>query len=420
MWNKPIRLYAVCFALYAAVVSLLLWMGSGNTVPDTLAGSPVDPATFLTPEQLRQSEVYGFQRNWLFFLSYPWEWGIYVVLLFGGYVKRWEQKLEGTRLPFAVRLAAVTAAIQAIAFVGFLPLRLISYALSRGNGISVQPLAGWARDRLVAFGIDTVIMIAVAVVAFAIIRRGGRWWLKLWLLSVPFTLFLMYIQPVVIDPLYNTFSPLSDPELKHRIEQMASEAGIPTERIFEVNLSEKTNALNAYVDGIGPSLRIVLWDTTLTRMTPDEVMLIVAHEIGHYTMHHLEWSVLGALGASLVMLWIGGWLLPQLVGRFGKTLGIREVGSAASLPLVLLLLSVLTFVSLPFSNAVSRQAERAADRYAEQLIGHSDSAISMYQKLAAATLDQVNPPLLVKLFRSTHPSAMERIVHAIEFESGSR
>lgn len=418
--NKPIRLYYVIFALYAAVIGLYLWFASANTVPDTLKGTPADPATFLSAEQLRSSETYSAQRNWLFFIAYPWEWGIYIVLLFGGFAKRWEERLSRLRLPFAVKLSALAVLVSAVAFVIQMPLRVTGYLLSRSNHISTQPPAGWIRDKLVAFGVSTLITLAVVFVSFWFIRKGGRWWMKLWLLSIPFTLFLMYIQPVVIDPLYNQFSQLSDSQLKQKIEHLTAEAGIPTERIFEVNMSAKTNALNAYVDGIGPSLRIVLWDTTLKRMSENEIMLILAHEIGHYTMHHLEWSVLGAVGGSLALLFIGSVVLRAAIRRFGAVWGIREPGQPAALPLMLLLLSMLSFVSLPFSNAVSRGAERAADRYAEQLIGSSVSAVSMHQKLAKATLDEVNPPWIVTIFRSTHPSAMERIVDAQAFENRSR
>jgi Zn-dependent protease with chaperone function len=202
--------------------------------------------------------------------------------------------------------------------------------------------------------------------------------------------------------------------------ELASGAGIPAERVYEVDMSAKTNALNAYVDGIGSSLRIVIWDTTLKQLNEEEILQIVAHEIGHYVMRHLEWSALGAVGASLVMLWLGSYLLRSAIRRWGGRWGIREPGQAAVLPLVLLLMSVLTFVSLPFSNAVSRQAESAADRYAMELIGHAGGAVSMQQKLSKATLDEVDPPLIVKWFRSSHPSALERIADAQAFDTAQK
>src|SRR5690606_27504033 len=108
-------------------------------------------------------------------------------------------------------------------------------------------------------------LLAVSAVAFWVISRGGRWGLKLWLMSIPFTLFMMYIQPVVIDPLYNDYYRLKDPVLERKILDLAQRADIPADRVYEVDMSEKTNSLNAYVTGLGSSLRIVLWDTTLNK-----------------------------------------------------------------------------------------------------------------------------------------------------------
>lgn len=98
---------------------------------------------------------------------------------------------------------------------------------------------------------------------------------------------MMYIQPVVIDPLYNEFYPLKDKELEAKILSLADQADIPSEHVFEVNMSEKTNALNAYVTGIGENSRIVLWDTTLNSLTDEEILFIMAHEMGHYVEKHI-------------------------------------------------------------------------------------------------------------------------------------
>jgi len=154
----------------------------------------------------------------------------------------------------------------------------------------------------------------------------------------------------------------------------------------------------------------------LKKLDEQEILLIVGHEMGHYVMHHLEWSALGAIGSSLVMLWLGGRLYTFIVRRRGEELGIRKPADPAALPLLLLLLSVMSFVSLPVSNLVSRQAEAAADRYGMELVGSSEGAVTMYQKMAVASLSDVNPPLLVRWFRASHPSDMERIVEAERFE----
>lgn len=407
---------ALVFAAYALMMAAYVFYTYPNNVPNAYKGTAVDPAVFYTHAQLLDSEKLNAARNWIFFLSGPWEWLIYFVLLATGAARKWKAALERTRLPLIVRFPLFVLLVNAFAFVCYLPLRVASYALSRSYGITTQPAGGWIRDKLVDFGVGYVTALLVTAVVFWMLSRRGRWWFKLWLISIPFTLFSMYVQPVVIDPLYNHFGRLTNPALESKILAMANEAGIKADRVYEVEMSGKTNAMNAYVTGIGPSLRIVLWDTTLNKMTEPEILLIMAHEIGHYAMHHLEWSAVGAVGSSLAMLWIGSLLYEWLVRKRGERWGIRSRSDYAALPLLLLLLSVLSFVSLPISNAVSRQAEAAADRYGMKLVGNADAAIPMYRQLAVASLSDVNPPLLVRWFRDTHPSDMERMVYALQFQ----
>ncbi|WP_308637480.1 M48 family metallopeptidase [Paenibacillus silvisoli] len=408
-WSAAVAGYAVLMALY-------VWYTSPNNVPAAYVGTPADPASFFSAGQLKDSAVLNAMRNWIFFMSGPWEWLIYVFLLFGGLARYWRDALERRGLPMIVRFPIFVLLVDAASFILYLPLRVLSYGLSKSYGITTQPVTGWIRDKLVAFGVGYVTLLAVSAVAFWILSRKGRWWLKLWLLSVPFTVFMMYVQPVVIDPLYNTFTRLSDPQLEARILELAAKADIPANRVYEANMSAKTNAINAYVTGISSSLRIVLWDTTLKQLTEQEILLIMAHEMGHYVMHHLEWSALGAVGSSLAVIVIGGGLYTWCIRRFGARVGIRSRSDMTALPLLLLIIAVLSFASLPISNAVSRGAESAADAYAMDLLGTADGSISMQQKTAVVTLSDVNPPLLVRWFRDTHPSDMERIIAAMKFE----
>lgn len=415
--SKCLKLIFGLFVLYAVAIGLYLWLASIDPIPKLFKGSAADPATFLTETQLQQSVIYSALRNWIFFVRYPWEWAIYLVLLFTGTAGRWQDKLAQAAWPSFVRFPVYVLLLSLVSYAALLPLRLISYALARHYGVSTQPIWSWIRDYAVTFAIDLVMLTLVSSTAFWFIRRGGRWWLKLWVASVPFILLMMYIQPVIIDPLYNEFSRLSNPQLEQRILALADKADIPADRVYEVNVSEKTNALNAYVNGIGASLRIVLWDTTLQRLDENEILLIMAHEMGHYVMRHLEWSALGAVASSFFLLWIGSTFYQAALRRWGPVWGIRKADDAAALPVLLLILSLLNFAFTPAANFVSRQAERSADEYAIRLIGSTEGAVTMYQKLASSSLSEMNPPLLVKLFRSTHPSLMERIAEVQDEET---
>ncbi|MDI4646816.1 M48 family metallopeptidase [Cohnella hashimotonis] len=407
-----LRMYGLWLAGCAAIVLLYVWYTSPNAVPDAYKGTAADPFLFYTSDQLRESATLNAIRNGIFFFSWPWQWAIYLFLLTGGWSRAWKERIEAGRLPAFVRLPLYVLLVYAVSVLLYLPLKIASYAVSRGYGISTQTAGSWLEDRGLDFVIGYITALAVFAVARWVMSRGGRWWLRLWLISVPFTLFMMYVEPVVIDPLYNKFEELSDPTLESAILDLAGKADIPADRVYEVRMSDKTNAINAYVSGIGSSLRIVLWDTALTKLERPEIMQIMAHEMGHYVKHHLEWSAIGAIGSSFALLWIGGAVYKIVVRTRGREWGISRITDMNALPLILLLLSVLNFVSLPVSNAVSRQAEADADRYALELLGTADGAVSMHQKLAVAALSDVNPPLLVKWLRSTHPSDMARIVQA--------
>jgi STE24 endopeptidase len=410
-----IRRYWFWFAVYAVGMGIYLWFTRSNTVPSAYQGTAADPAQFMNASELRASEIYSAQRNWLFFMLSPVEWGMYIMMLFSGWARRLQERLEKLGWWRIVRFPAYVLPVHAAAFAACLPLRFIGYVLSRHNGISTQSIPGWLKDKLIELGVGAVPLVAAIAAAMWLIRRGGRWWLKLWLLSVPLILFMMIVQPVFVDPLYNRYTRLSDPQLEAKIIEMAGKAGVPADRVYEAEMSAKTNAYNAYVNGIGPTLRIVLWDT-LHRLEEEEALSIVAHEMGHYVLHHLEWSALGAVVSSLVLLGAGRVLFNRIIRKWGAVWGVRKPWESAAIPVMLLLVSILSFATLPFSNLVSRQAERAADHYGMELTGSTEGIVSMNQKLSKATLDDVFPPLLVRWFRSTHPSAMERIHDAEIFE----
>lgn len=245
-----------------------------------------------------------------------------------------------------------------------------------------------------------------------------KWWVYAWLLSVPFTLFLYFIQPVVIDPLYNKFYPLQDEALKEKILNIADKADIPAENVYEVNMSEKTNALNAYVNGIGSNLRIVLWDTTLNKLSDNQVLFVMAHEMGHYVMNHLYWNLISSIVLSFLGLWIGSVIYRKWVEKYGKSWGVKGIGDLAALPVLLLIFSLLSFAISPVENAVSRKAERDADLYAIEMTKNPEAAVGAFQQLATVSLSEVNPPKIVKWFLYGHPTMLERIHFLDSYNTG--
>ena len=223
---------------------------------------------------------------------------------------------------------------------------------------------------------------------------------------------LTFIQPVVIDPLYNDFSTLKNKELETKILAMADKADIPAKHVYEVNMSEKTNALNAYVTGIGPNARIVMWDTTLKQLKDKEILFIMAHEMGHYVMKHIYWGV-----ASYVLLsFIGMYLISRIINMC-----IRKWGYAANVKSSMFL--NFTFIFLNFfcplfcitaSNKLCFSYRRTSGRSIRSRYDEGREIwCKTFQYLSKTSLSQVNPPALVKFFLYTHPPIFERI-HTFE------
>ncbi|MGZ4159388.1 MAG: M48 family metallopeptidase [Neobacillus sp.] len=415
---RKMGVYAVlAYVIYGLFFYWYLFYFADTKLPFEYQGTKADPSTFLNGRELMLSEEYSKIRNLLYFLSTPFEWLFYFVILLFGLSKVFKQWAENSSKYKLLQTGIYIIWLSFFAFLATFPLSYISYSLSKTYHISTQSFPSWMKDELIDFWINYGTMLIIVPIMYWLMKKSTkRWWLYAWLLSIPFTLFMMFLQPVVIDPLYNDFYPLKNKELETKILAMASKAHIPAQHVFEVNMAEKTNAMNAYVTGIGSNARIVLWDTTLNKLSDNQILFIMAHEMGHYVEKHIYFGIAGYLLLSLFGLYIAYRLMNWVTRRFGKELKITDVRDIQSLPLFLLIISMLMFASSPLTNLISRYEETRADRYAINMTKNPEAAITSFQKLTRSGLSQVNPPLLVKIFRYDHPSMLDRISMLEEYE----
>lgn len=415
---RKMGLYAIlAYVVYGLFFYWYLFSFADTKLPFEYQGTKADPATFLNSRELMLSEEYSKIRNLLFFLSTPFEWLFYfVILLFGlsKAFKRWSEASSKHRL---LQTAIYLIWLSVFSYVATFPISYISYSLSKTYHISTQSFASWMKDELIDFWINYGTLLIIVPVLFWLMKKSKkRWWFHAWLLSIPFTLFMTFLQPVVIDPLYNDFYPLKNKQLETKILTMANKAHIPAKHVFEVNMAEKTNAMNAYVTGIGSNARIVLWDTTLNRLNDQQILFIMAHEMDHYIEHHIYYGIATYLLLSLIGLYLTYRIMHWVVRKWGRELKTPDVGDIRSLPLFFLIISMLLFTVSPLTNLISRYEETRADRYAITMTKNSNAAITSFQELTRSGLSQVNPPLLVKIFRYDHPTMLERISMLEEYD----
>jgi len=197
--------------------------------------------------------------------------------------------------------------------------------------------------------------------------------------------------------------------LKTSIVEIAEDAGIDESEIYEVNMSEKTSSFNAYVTGLGNQKRIVLWDTTLNGMKQGEVLFILAHEVAHYVKHHVYLGVFGYIALSFVVLWILAKVFSVVYQNTRHRLGLQNPLDLRSIPVLLLLGSILLFVTQPISLYVSREMERSADRYAIEHTDDLEPALESYRSLAVQSKSDISPSPWIVWLRYTHPPIEERM-----------
>ncbi|HME70876.1 MAG TPA: M48 family metallopeptidase [Myxococcota bacterium] len=277
-------------------------------------------------------------------------------------------------------------------------------------GLSSQTEAKWISDALVSFALGGGVAAALLWVPYLLISRTPRlWWLWLSLLCVPFICFVMIVEPVWVAPLYNHFGPMKDTSLEEQILGLAERAGIEGGRVFQVDKSVDTKMVNAYVNGLGATKRIVLWDTLLAKLEPDEVLAVMAHEMGHYVLNHVLLSIPVLFLGILVSLYAVHRTAPPIVRRFGAYAHVTTLKDVASLPLVLVLVQLYGFLLAPLGYAFSRHLEHEADRFSLEITRDNHAMASALAKLQTSNLSNPRPAAWLVWLQFTHPPLGERI-----------
>jgi Zn-dependent protease with chaperone function len=215
---------------------------------------------------------------------------------------------------------------------------------------------------------------------------------------------------------------MKDTSLEGRILKLAQRAGIEGGRVFQVDKSVDTKMVNAYVNGLGATKRIVLWDTLLAKLEPDEVLAVMAHEMGHYVLNHVLLSIPVFFLGILVTLYAVHRTAPPLLRRFGAHAHVTALREVPSLPLVLVLVQIYGFLLAPFGYAFSRHLEHEADRFALEITRDNHAMANAFAKLQSSNLSNPRPAAWLVWLRSTHPSLGDRIDFANHYrpwESGA-
>lgn len=358
----------------------------------------------ITDEMIRHSRL----RDTLYFVANAWTVGMLLLLMRTGAARRMKELAQrATKEPLVVAMLTIAMLIGALAILDF-PLAYYSgFVVPHRFDLTEQSFVSWMGDMLKGLAVNLAILVPVGALALLAMRRVKRWWLALWLGSIPLILTMVVIQPIVLDPIFNRFEPLRDQVLRQKLLDLASKAGIEGGRVYEVDKSKQTKTMNAYVNGIGPTARIVMWDTLLAKMTHDEVLAVMGHEMGHYVLKHIWKGLAFSLAISLFVFFAAQKIIERKPGG---------AGDPAELPRVLLVFFVIGFFLTPVGAAYSRYGEHQADIYSLELTGLNEAMASAFVKMAEDSKRDPSPHPFIKYWRYSHPPIAERIPFALNYK----
>jgi STE24 endopeptidase len=379
----------------------------------------------LPAEKLARARSLYHWRTALDFADPLWDILVLVAILGSGWagkMRDWALRITQRRwlqgLCFIPPFLLLTMVLQ-------LPLTMAGHHVSLAYGLSIQRWGSWFLDWTKAALLDLLAGTVIVTVLFAIIRVSPRrWWIWIWLLSLPTEVFLVFILPVVVDPMFNQFEPLAktNPALVQQLERVVQKTGmdIPPTRMFLMQASRKVTGSNAYVTGFGASKRVVVWDTTIKSSPIDEILVVFGHELGHYILDHIRRGLVIGSVISFVFLWLGFHLAGFLVKRYGERWQIASLQDWAALAVLLLVLSVLSFVAEPIGNAISRAQEHEADVFGQEVVhgivaNPAQVEVDSFQRLGEQFLDYPYPNPFVVFWSYSHPTTAARVAFATKY-----
>jgi len=397
-WRLPLALLTAVVVAEAAV--LLLRPRDRDRGPDPV---PVQARAYFSAAELARGRQFRTGQRWI--LVGQTVVGLAVLVWF---VRRPPRRLTQHKRPVLAG-AAVAAALSVAGGVAAVPLGVVARERAKDVGLVTQDWVGYAGDLVRGQAIGAALAGAGGALLVVGLRRfRARWWIPGAVVVVAYGAAMTYAAPVVLDPLFNSFTPVREARLREDVLGLARRAGVEVGEVLVMDASRRTTAANAYVAGLGQTKRVVLYDTLIEDFTPEQARLVVAHELGHQRYGDLErgllWVALVAPFGMLAVALVAARLAPR-----GQAYG------PAAVPAVVLAVALVLPVLSTVSNQLSRDVERRADAFSLRLTDDPATFVAFQRRIAVQNVSDPAPPPLARWLLGTHPTTLERIGQAEAF-----
>ena len=388
----------VLLGTFAAVVVPWVWVPGGHLVP-------VPASDLFRPDQLARMESYAGVRRVLGWSSYFLTLAVAVALgltpLGGRLLRRLVPRRWWLAVPTGVLVLLLVGRLLSM------PFAISSHRTDLAYGISRQGWPAWALDEAKGLGVSWAATSLMLLVLVLVARRSPRWWFA-WAGTAALVLTAAgsFLYPVLVEPLFNKFTPMSAGPFKESVFRLAAREGVRIDDVLVADASRRTTTLNAYVSGFGSTRRVVVYDNLLERLPPAEARVVVAHELAHAKNDDVViGTALGAVGAVAGVALLALLLDSRWLRRWSGTDGPADPAAVA---LVLALVAVGGFLVSPVQNTVSRALEVRADRVSIRATGADPTFVRMQQRLALTSLADPSPPAVSQLWWGSHPTVLQR------------
>ncbi|MEJ7707929.1 MAG: M48 family metallopeptidase [Nocardioidaceae bacterium] len=394
---------AVSAALVVTTAVLVPWGAPGG-----LVSKAADINDYFSPAQIARSESFHDAIKWPAWLLLAVQLLVAALLVFTRLGRRLTALAQRGTSRWWLQVVTLVTLVSVATSLVTVPLGAWAHVVAVDYGLSSQSWPGWLLDRLKSVGLSVTFMsLGLLVLVWLARRFTHTWFFPAAAAAAAAGIVMSFAYPVVVEPVFNTFTPLADGPLRSSLMELAERDGVKVSDVLVSDASRRTTALNAYVSGFGSSKRIVVYDTLVDSASQRETELIVAHELGHAKADDVVvGTAVGALGAALGVLVLFLVLQPDRLRRPG---GATSVGDPAIVPVVLALSVFASILSAPAINAVSRQLEARADLHALNLTSDPRTFIDVQRRLAITNLTHLQPNQVLAFWFSSHPGSLERL-----------
>jgi STE24 endopeptidase len=374
----------------------------GLSIPPEFEGN-IDAAL------LEKTQAYETEKTQFSFYSSLFGNIVTIFFIFGGILNIYNSWVASLHRPFILAGIVFFLLLSYASTILSIPFSLYStFKIENKYGFNTMTPKLWLTDFLKSLLLSTVLTGFLVSVGLWIIQLSPQyWWIWVWIFFLFFSLFMMYISPYVIEPLFNKFTPIQETGLEDRIKNLMQKANIRVSRVFKMDASKRSRHTNAYFTGIGGVKRIILYDTLLEKMNHEEILAVLSHEAGHWKKKHVLKMIVAAEILSFAGMYISFRILQTdfLTNLFE----IQQGTFFAKLVVLGFIGGIISFPFVPLNSSISRRFEREADRFACELTKNSEALASSLIKLSKDNLSNLYPHPFYASFYYSHPPVVQRI-----------